>query len=111
MVLPAEDVDHGADRSLGRADAAGRDMSTLVAQARDGDELAFEEIVRLTYHDTYTLAVKLTGDPEDARDVVQEAYLRAHRGLGRFRGDAQFSTWLYRITSNCAGASARTRPG
>src|SRR5690606_30714965 len=41
-------------------------------------------------------------DEDDARDVVQEAYLRAYRGLQRFRGDAQFSTWMYRITANCA---------
>jgi RNA polymerase sigma-70 factor (ECF subfamily) len=44
----------------------------------------------------------LTGDEEDARDVVQEVYLRVHKGLQRFRGDAQFSTWLHRITANCA---------
>ena len=55
-----------------------------------------------TYTDTYTLAYRLTGNEEDARDVVQEAYLRAYRGVRQFRGDAQFSTWLYRITANCA---------
>ena len=58
--------------------------------------------MRATYADTYTLAYRLTGDEEDARDVVQEAYLRAYEGLKRFRGDAQFTTWLYRITANCA---------
>jgi ribosomal protein L33 len=70
--------------------------------ARDGDRRAFDELVRATYVDTYTLAHRLTGDEEDARDVVQETYLRAYRGLARFRGDAQFTTWLYRITANCA---------
>ncbi len=80
----------------------GRDLAVLVDEARNGNDAAFEEIVRLTYDDTYTLAVRLTGDPEDARDVVQEAYIRAHRGLARFRGDAHFSTWLFRITANCA---------
>ena len=60
-----------------------------------------------TYADTYTLALRLTGNEEDARDVVQEAYLRAYRGLKRFRGDAQFTTWLYRITANCASTHAR----
>ena len=55
-----------------------------------------------TYAETYTLALRLMGNEEDARDVVQEAYLRAFRGLKRFRGDAQFSTWMYRITANCA---------
>jgi RNA polymerase sigma-70 factor (ECF subfamily) len=44
----------------------------------------------------------LTRNEEDARDVVQEAYLRAYKGLKKYRGDAQFTTWLYRITANCA---------
>lgn len=79
-----------------------RDIADLVAAARDGDRSAFEELVRATHADTYTLAYRLTGDEEDARDVVQEAYLRAYRGLRRFRGDAQFTTWMYRITANCA---------
>jgi RNA polymerase sigma-70 factor (ECF subfamily) len=78
------------------------DVAELVAAAKTGDREAFDELVRTTYADTYTLAYRLTGDEEDARDVVQEAYLRAFRGLKRFRGDAQFSTWLYRITANCA---------
>jgi RNA polymerase sigma-70 factor, ECF subfamily len=77
-------------------------QAELVARSRDGDQAAFEELVRATYADTYTLAKRLTGNEEDARDVVQESYLRAYRGLKRFRGDAQFSTWLYRITANCA---------
>jgi RNA polymerase sigma-70 factor, ECF subfamily len=77
-------------------------VHALVDRARDGDRQAFDDLVRLTYTDTYTLAFRLTGDEEDARDVVQETYMRAYRGLGRFRGDAQFSTWLYRITANCA---------
>jgi RNA polymerase sigma-70 factor, ECF subfamily len=87
--------------------------ASLVDRARSGDQAAFEGLVRATYADTYTLAYRLTGDEEDARDVVQETYLRAFRGLKRFRGDAQFSTWLYRITANCAsthlGRRARHR--
>src|SRR4051795_8948508 len=78
------------------------DQADLVAAAREGDRSAFEELVRLTYADTYTLAYRLTGNEEDARDVVQDSYLRAYRGIRRFRGDAQFTTWLYRITANCA---------
>jgi len=78
------------------------DVAALVAAAQAGDRGAFDELVRATYADTYTLAYRLTGDEEDARDVVQDAYLRAYRGLKRFRGDAQFSTWMYRITANCA---------
>jgi RNA polymerase sigma-70 factor (ECF subfamily) len=78
------------------------DLADLVTAAQDGDREAFDALVRATYADTYTLAYRLTGNEEDARDVVQDTYLRAFRGLKRFRGDAQFSTWLYRITANCA---------
>jgi RNA polymerase sigma-70 factor (ECF subfamily) len=85
------------------------DQADLVAAAREGDRSAFEELVRLTYADTYTLAYRLTGNEEDARDVVQDAYLRAFKGLRRFRGDAQFSTWLYRITANCASTAITRR--
>ncbi|MGF1600342.1 MAG: RNA polymerase sigma factor [Acidimicrobiales bacterium] len=78
------------------------EVDELVDKAKEGDHLAFEELVRQTYADTYTLAYRLVGDEEDARDVVQDTYLRAHKGLKRFRGDARFSTWLHRITANCA---------
>ena len=66
------------------------DLTELVAAARNGDHPAFEELVRVTYADTYTLAYRLTGDEEDARDVVQESYLRAYRGLKRFRARRTF---------------------
>jgi RNA polymerase sigma-70 factor (ECF subfamily) len=85
------------------------DQAELVAAAKDGDREAFEALVKVTYHDAYTLAYRLTGNEEDARDVVQDAYLRAYRGLGRFRGDAQFTTWLYRIVANCASTSLSKR--
>ncbi|MGI8797328.1 MAG: RNA polymerase sigma factor [Acidimicrobiia bacterium] len=78
------------------------EIAALVVAAREGDREAFDELVRRTYVDTYTLAVRLTANEEDARDVVQEAYLRAWKGIGRFRGDAQFTTWLYRITANAS---------
>jgi RNA polymerase sigma-70 factor, ECF subfamily len=81
------------------------DVAALVAAAKGGDRQSFDEIVKATYADTYALALRLTANEEDARDVVQEAYLRAYRGLKRFRGDASFTTWLYRITANCANTS------
>jgi len=77
-------------------------MAALVARAQGGDEKAFEELVAATHAETYTLARRLTGSDDDARDVVQEAYLRAYRSIGRFRGEARFTTWMYRITANCA---------
>ena len=89
------------------------DLRPVVDAARGGDRGALDELVRLTYSATYTLAYRLTGNDDDARDVVQDAYLRACRGLRRFRGDAQFTTWLYRITANCSAnllaKRARTR--
>ena len=85
------------------------DLADVVAAAREGDRGAFDEIVRRTYVDTYTLAVRLTATEEDARDVVQEAYLRAWKGIRRFRGDAQFSTWMYRITANTAATVSGKR--
>src|SRR5205085_11161725 len=85
------------------------DLADLVAAAKTGDRTAFDELVRATYADAYTLAYRLTGNEEDARDVVQDAYLRAYKGLRRFRGDAQFSTWLYRITANCAATALARR--
>jgi RNA polymerase sigma-70 factor (ECF subfamily) len=78
------------------------ELDGLVERAQRGDREAFDELVRQTYAGTWTLAVRLTANEEDARDVVQEAYLRAWRSIGRFRGDAQLTTWLYRITANCA---------
>lgn len=78
------------------------DLDQLVESAQDGDHPAFEELVRRTHADTFALARRLVSDEDDARDVVQETYLRAFRSIKKFRGDAQFTTWLYRITANCA---------
>ncbi|MEP6660782.1 MAG: RNA polymerase sigma factor [Acidimicrobiales bacterium] len=88
--------------------STGLDTTALALSARDGDDAAFEQLVRATYADTYTLAYRLLSNEEDARDVTQEVYLRAYRGLGRFRGDAQVTTWLHRITANTA-MSQRSR--
>jgi RNA polymerase sigma-70 factor, ECF subfamily len=85
------------------------DEAELIGAARSGDRQAFDELVRRTFVDTFSLARRLTGNEEDARDVVQEAYLRAWKGIGKFRGDAQFSTWLYRITANTASTHVQRR--
>ncbi len=85
------------------------DETELIQSAQHGDREAFDELVRRTYVDLFTLAVRLTGNEEDARDVVQDAYLRAWKGIGKFRGDAALSTWLYRITANCASTHLSRR--
>ena len=95
------------DPSRNPSDESGSNLSEapsdeLVRRSSTGERGAFDELVRRTHRDAYGLALRLTGDEEDARDVVQDAYLRAYRGLDRFRGEARFSTWLYRIVANCA---------
>lgn len=78
------------------------DITELVERSRQGDRIAFGELARIHQHEVYTLAVRLVGDRTLAADVTQEALVRAWRAIGRFRGDARFSTWLYRITANVA---------
>ncbi|CAB4529606.1 unannotated protein [freshwater metagenome] len=85
------------------------ELAQLVELAQAGDTAAFEKLVQATYVQTYTLAFRLTGHQEDARDVTQEAYLRAYRGLSKFRGESQFSTWMYRVTANCAATQMQRR--
>jgi RNA polymerase sigma-70 factor (ECF subfamily) len=92
----------GAPERVRQAVVAPEEEAALVAAAKAGDKSAFEQLVRATSTDIYTLAYRLTGDEEDARDVMQDSYLRAFRSIKRFRGDARFSTWMYRITANCA---------
>jgi RNA polymerase sigma-70 factor (ECF subfamily) len=74
----------------------------LIARAQQGDRSAFGALVRAHQDEVYTLARRLVGDPHLASDVAQEALIRAWRALPKFRGDAQLSTWLYRITVNTA---------
>ena len=82
------------------------ELAAVVARAKAGDRAAFDELVRSTYRETLQLAIRLSGDEHDARDIVQDAYLRAYRGLRRFRGDSRFRTWMFRITVNCASSHA-----
>jgi RNA polymerase sigma-70 factor (ECF subfamily) len=72
----------------------------LVARATAGDLESFNQLVTRWERPIYALAYRTLGREEDARDVVQEAFLRAYRGLRGFKGEAKFSSWLYRITLN-----------
>ena len=73
---------------------------TLVAQATAGDQDAFNQLVKRWERPIFALAYRTLGREEEARDVVQDAFLRAYRGLAGFKGEAKFSSWLYRITLN-----------
>ena len=72
----------------------------LIARLRQGDQSAFDTLVRQHQKDLFRLAYRMTQNVEDAKDLSQEAFLRAYRGLGSFDGRSSLSTWLYRITMN-----------
>ena len=72
----------------------------LVARSRGGDLDSFNQLIIRWERPIYALAYRVIGREEEARDVCQEAFLRAFRGLQGFKGQAKFSSWLYRITLN-----------
>jgi RNA polymerase sigma-70 factor (ECF subfamily) len=87
------------------------DERELVERARRGDSTAFSELVRRYQRKAYSVALGMLRDADDARDVSQDAFLKVHRSLSTFEGDAQFFTWLYRIVMNLCIDHLRKRRG
>src|SRR5258708_2449026 len=83
--------------------------AAALARARRGDSEAFRELVERHSRSVFRLAFRMTGNEHDAEDVVQESFLRAYKQLGHFESRANFGTWLYRITANCAVDLMRAR--
>jgi RNA polymerase sigma-70 factor (ECF subfamily) len=83
----------------------------LVEDARRGDAQAFRTLVERYQKRAYAVALGMVHNPDDARDVCQEAFLKVHRNLERFEGDARFYTWLHRIVMNVAIDHLRRRRG
>lgn len=81
----------------------------LCARVAARDEAAFDQLVERYQSRAYRLAWSLLRDAEDARDVSQEAFLRVYQSAARFRGEARFSTWFYRILVNLALDHRRRR--
>ena len=87
------------------------DDRKLVEDARRGDATAFRELVTRHQRRAFAVALGMVHDPDDARDICQEAFLKVHKNLATFEGDAQFFTWLYRIVVNLAIDHLRKRRG
>jgi RNA polymerase sigma-70 factor (ECF subfamily) len=77
-----------------------RNDHALVAASLDGDRAAFDEIVERHQRSVYQVCFRFTNNHEDARDLAQETFVRAWKGLASFKGQAALSTWLYRIAVN-----------
>ena len=91
-----------------RTNAAANE-ARLLARLRANEDTAFEEFVRTYSPRMFVVARRIVGNEEEARDVLQEAFLSAFRGLDRFAGDARLSTWLHRIVINTALMKLRRR--
>ena len=78
-----------------------QDDTDVVKASQHGDQIAFALLVQRHQHRVFALSVRMLQDPEEANEATQEAFLAAWQGLPAFRGDALFSSWLYRITYHC----------
>lgn len=83
------------DKGVSRAEE-----QALIARCKDGDISAFDELVRCFQKRVYNFAYGIAGNYDDANDVAQEAFVRVFNSIGTFRGDANFTTWIYRIVTN-----------
>ena len=83
----------------------------LVEAWRQGDYHSFEKIVDAHERKIYNLALRMLGNPDDARDILQDTFIKVYNHLDRFRGDARLSTWIYRIAMNEALMKIRREKG
>ena len=83
--------------------------AAIINAVLDGDVNAYEHLVKAYEKNVYNLALRMTGNSEDAYDMSQEAFIKAYNSLHSFRGDSKFSVWLYRIVSNVCLDFLRSR--
>ncbi len=91
------------------ASVVGVDEAALVRVACAGDERAFVELISTDRAAVWAVCLRITGNPHDAEDALQDALVAAWRNITQFRADAKFSTWLFRIAANAALAIVRRR--
>ena len=98
-------------RHNGSGEETSRDQvdQALIERCKSGDQEAWARLVEATHRDVYTLCLRILGNSDDAAEATQDAYLKVYRGLAGFRGDATFSTWLYRVATNAAISKQRGR--
>jgi RNA polymerase sigma-70 factor, ECF subfamily len=87
-------------RMAGQQTTGRIDDTNLIREAQQGNHRAFEELIRSYDQAVLRLALHLTGSPDDAQDIYQEAFLKAYKSVGNFRFECSFYTWLYRIVTN-----------
>ncbi|MHC4952368.1 MAG: sigma-70 family RNA polymerase sigma factor [Planctomycetota bacterium] len=92
-----------------KPEVSGPSDEGLVVAAQKGDRDAFAQLVRRYESQVYTMSMRLLSNREDARDLAQEVFLTVYQSLDRFRGEAQFRTWLYRVTINRCRDEIRRR--
>jgi RNA polymerase sigma-70 factor (ECF subfamily) len=90
-----------AERMSSKAHEVALDR-VLIDRFRSGDQSAFDEMVTRYWDRIFSMVHQLLRNQQDAEEVTQDAFIRAHRGLVNFRGDSAFSTWLYQIATNLA---------
>jgi len=108
VASPTEGLPRGSSR-----EAEGRESETdgeLIRSFRAGREDAFDRLYQRHQDYVYNVCLGILANPEDARDCTQEAFLRVYRKVGEFRGEAAFSTWLYRVAVNVCVGQLRKRP-
>ncbi len=93
-------MDDAAPRPARPRATVSAEEKALIERCKRGDLAAFNDLVRKYEKQVYNFAYRLTGNYDDANDVAQDAFLRVFNAIGTFRGDASFSTWLFRITTN-----------
>lgn len=93
-------IDNSVVRARKDARAVRQDEYAIIERCKQGDISAFDELIRRYEKQIYNFAFRLCGNYDDANDVISEAFIKVFNAIQSFRGDANFSTWLFRIVTN-----------